>query len=233
MKAAGRLLMAASKAANHAAFVQSVGTAQSGQTSGTTLTLTVPAGGVPLGHTLVLRGASDFISSGPTGSDTRGNTWTLVRSSPGSGSTMRGTLLACQVTTALQAGDTITATWGSALVNRAIAVDEFSGLLTPLTVDAQNGASGTSTAPDANVTTTTSVDLVVGMVASVNSVTDTYTQDSAWNALSRVGTSPGTAPYINVGGAYLKATHTNVWHYKPTFGTSAVWVAIAAAFKAT
>jgi hypothetical protein len=225
--------MAASKATNHATFIQSVGSAQSGQVSGTTLTFTVPAGGVPVGHTLIMRAASDFVSSGPTGSDTRGNTWTLVRSSPGTGSTMRATLLSCQVTTALLAGDTITATWGSTLVNRAAVVDQFSGLLAPLTLDAQNGASGTSTTPDANVTATNPVDLVVGMVGTVNPTTDAYTQDAAWNALTRTGTSGGTAPYISVGGAYTLATHTNVWHYKPTLGTSAVWVAIAAAFKAS
>lgn len=233
MTAAARMRMSASRVANHVLFVGNVGAVNSAQASGSTLVVTVGAGGIPAGHTIISRSAADYLSTAPTIADTRGNTWTSVRSSPGPSNAFRASMHAGQITTALQAGDTITMTWASSLTNRALVLDRFSGLLVPLTVDAQNGSSGTSTTPDANVTSTTPVDLVVGMVGSAAPLTDGYTQDATWTGLTRTGTQAGTAPYVSVGGAYRLATSTSTWHYKPVLGTSVAWAGIAAAFKAT
>lgn len=227
------LLRRTNPIANHALFVKNVGFNNSGQASATTLVITVPAGGVPAGHTLIVRSASDFISSGPTIADSRSNTYTSVRSAAGTGSSMRASIYSCQVSTALLAGDTITLTWSSALTNRAAVIDEFQGLLVPLTVDGQNGSSSTSATPDISVVATNAVDLVVAALGSIAPLTDSYTQDAAWSGLTRTGTSPGSGPYISIGGAYRLTKSTNTWHYKPVLGASTTWVGLSVAFKAT
>lgn len=233
MKSSALLRMCATKLVNHSAFVKNVGSANSAQTSGTTVVITVPSAGVPVGHTLITRSVSDYISSGPTITDSRGNTYTSARTASGTGSIGRSSIHYSQITTALVSGDVITFTWGSALTNRAASIDEFSGLLTPIAIDAQNGSTGSSTTPDANVTTTYLSDLVIAVVAPMAPTTDGYTQDSAWQSLGSAGTSGGTAPYVSVHGGYMKVTSVNTWHYKPVLANSGVWIALCVAFKST
>lgn len=230
--AAGRLRMTNPRS-NHALFVRQVALADSGQSPGSTLILTVTGSSIAAGHSLIFRSAADYTATAPTISDTPGNTYATARTAASSGNTMRASIAYCQVASVLNPGDVITLTWPSSLVNKAVVVDEFSALLSPITVDATNGATGVSSTPDAQLTTTYPVDLVVSALASVAPLTDSYTQDAGWTGLGRAGTSPGSAPYISVGGAYRLAKSTNTWHYKPVLGNSTTWVGLSASFKAT
>lgn len=232
MKSSSLMRMSASKLINHASFVKNIGSKNSAQVSATTLAVLV-TGAVPVGHTILVRSGGDFTSAAPTITDTKGNTYTSVRSAAGPGSVGRGNIHSCTVTTALTSSDTITLTWATAITNRAAEADEFAALLSPLTIDAQNGSTGTSTTPDANVTNTNLADLIFSAIVSVTPTSDTYTPDASWQTLGRAGTSAGTAPYISVQGAYQLAARTNTWHNKPVLQNSAVWIALAVAFKAT
>ena len=229
MRWASRARMSASRKANHAAYLKSIGTANSGQTPGTALTITAPAGGVPAGHTLIIRSATDYTTAAPTVADTRGNSYTSLRSAAGTGNSLRATIHAATLATALQAGDVITLTT-TAAINRAWSVDEFTGLAVPLTVDAANGASANSATPDANVATANPTDLVVALVASTAALTDGYAPDPNWTATSRAGTT-GTAPCISLEGAHRAATSTSTWHFKPVLSAAAPWVGLAVALK--
>jgi len=231
MRMAARARMSTSRTANHANWIKSLGIATSSQVSGTVLTITVPTGGIAAGQTLIIRSATDYMSNGPTITDTRGNTYTSLRSAAG-GTAMRASIHASTLGTALQAGDVITVTTATAAANRAAAVDQFAGLVEPLTVDVANGATGTTAAPDANCVSTNPRDLVVSLVASVASLTDPFTDDATWSLLGRAGTT-GTAPCISLSGGIKSPTSTGTWHYKPTLSTAAQWVALSVALKAT
>lgn len=233
MRAAIRILMSSNKVKNNTLFVQNVGAANSAQVSGTTLAVTIPTGGIPIGHTLIVRSAYDFTNTAPTIADSRSNTYTTIRTSAGTANAMRASIHRCAVTTGLLAGDTITLTYPVSIVNRAVEIDEFSGVLTPHVADGNNGATGVSTTPDTSLTTTNPVDLVIGMVGSTAPVTDGYTQDSTWTGLSRTGTQAGSAPFISVGGAYRLPTSTGTFHYKPVLANSATWVDFVVALKST
>ncbi len=232
MRAASRARLSASHTLNPGTFVQNVGSSDSAQVSGTTLTITVPTGGIPVGHTLIVRSATDYLAAAPTLTDSRSNAYTSLRSSPATGNVLRATIHGCPLTTALLAGDTITMTVASGVANRVLILDEFAGVLNPLGVDAENGSSGTSTTPDANVASTYPVDLVVAAVASTAPLSDAYTQDATWNALTRAGTSGGTAPYASIGGGYRTPVSTNTWHYRPVTANADPWIGLAVALKA-
>jgi hypothetical protein len=229
--AATALRRASGHGGSSAGLVKAIGSANSAQASGTTLTVPVPAGGVASGHVLVLRSGSDFTNNAPTISDGRGNTYTTLRTAPASGNAFRASLIVGAVSTALLAGDVITVTYQAAVTNRVVAVDEFAGLVVPL-VSGANGAAGSSTTPQTSVVTTAPQTLVVGMVVTNGPVTDSYTQPSGWQALSRDGTQPGASPYISVGGAYRVLSATNTVSYRPVLWVSTPWVDLMAWLKA-
>src|SRR2546426_1006875 len=111
MRAATRILRSSNKVKNNTLFIQNVGAANSAQVTGTTLVVTIPIGGIPIGHTLIIRSAYDFTSTAPTIADSRSNTYTTIRTSAGTANAMRASIHRCAVTTGLLAGDTITLTY--------------------------------------------------------------------------------------------------------------------------
>jgi hypothetical protein len=217
-----------------AIFIQCLGSAAT-KTTGTTLTITVPTDGVPVGHTLIVRLVTDFTSGGPTVADTRGNTYTRDRSATNAGSSMRASIFSCRVTTALQAGDTITITTTS-LAARVAIIDEFANVLLPIAIDAQNGLSGTSATPSLPVTTTNANDLIIGMIGVEGPLSDAYTEDTLhqWTTLNRVGTTGGTSTTNKtINAVYRAAGATGTYTYSPTLGTSAVWIEFLMAYQAS
>lgn len=216
-----------------ASFIQLIGSATA-ITSGTTLVITVPTGGVPIGHTLFVRTAGDHTSAGATMADSRGNTYTRDRSAANAGTTMRASLFSCPITTALQEGDTITVTWPSAISTRVAVVDEFASVLTPTSIDVQNGNSGTSTTPSTNVTTTNANDLLVGMTSVEGPTTETYTADTIrqWTNLTRTGTTASPTTNKTVNGAYRAVGATGTYTHAPILGTSASWINFVVAYRA-
>lgn len=219
-------------ATGSASFIQGIGTV-SAVTSGTTLTISVPTGGIPAGHTLIVRTCGDYTSTGASVTDSRGNTYTRDRSSGDSGTTMRASIFSCAVTTALQSGDTITITWPSAVNVRAAAVDEFARVLSPIAVDVQNGASGTSTSPSVTAVTTNGDDLMVSLVAVAGPSTEGYTDDTIhlWSGLSRIGTTTASTNRT-LNGAYRAVAAAGTYQYQPTLENSQIWIDLVVAYKA-
>ena len=108
-------------------FVKNLGTAST-VASGSTVSLTVPAGGVVVGHTVILatsmRGGTGV--SLTSVSDSRGNTYTIDSSARDSTVNIAAFLASARATTALQAGDTITATYNtSSTAPRLVTAAEF------------------------------------------------------------------------------------------------------------
>ena len=216
-----------------AIFIQNIGSA-SAKTSGTTLTITVPFGGVPVGHTLITRVMTDHTSGGPTMSDSRGNTYTRDRTAA-HGTIARASIFSCRVTTELQAGDVITITASASIVARAAVTDEFANVLLPITIDAQNGLTGTSAAPSLPVTTNSANDLLVGFVGVEGAVSESFNDDAQnqWTGLTRTGTSGGAADTnVTVNGAYRIVGSTGTYTYAPALGTSANWIEFVMAYRA-
>jgi hypothetical protein len=217
------LLAVAEQAHAAIAFVKNVGQASCSGT--TSMTVTVPTGGVVAGDTLVvrlmLRGTT---SAAVTASDSRGNTYTVDKDQLNSD--QRIVVFSANVATSLAAGDTITVTYPSAN-SQGVVVDEFSGVAASERVDATGSASGNSTTPSASVTTTNASDLLIGAVSIAN--TQTVTQPAAWTGLTTQSLSCGNSTNI---GAYKPVSATGTYTYNPTVSNGSRWAAGVVAYKA-
>ncbi len=120
------------------AFVKLVGQTANGASSAT-IVVTVAAGGVPVGNTVIITLNANGNGTVNSVADTQGNTWSIDRQST---STTGGQLVSSKITTALQAGDTITVTGSASIAGRIAIAAEFSGVAG---VDVQDSATGTGT----------------------------------------------------------------------------------------
>jgi hypothetical protein len=213
-----------------ASLVKTVGSAVM-KASGTALSVVVPASGVALGNTLLIRVATDYTAAGGTITDARGNTYTRDRTAANTGNTMRASLFRATITTALQPGDLITFT-STAVAARVMVVDEFEDVLAPTVIDQQNGATNVSTAPNVAVTTTNANDLVYGLCAVQGPLGDEFDNDPLWLPLDRAGTSGGAATSNKtVGGAHRSVVAAAQYRYQPLLGTSASWITFVMAYR--
>jgi hypothetical protein len=209
--------------AGTASWHQNVGTATA-TTAGTTLTITVPAGGIPAGQMLSVRLLCDYTATAPAIADTRGNTWVSDRSSNDTGNTITLKVWSCLIASGkdLQAGDTITITTTS-LASRVASCDQFSNISSPLTRDGANGNGGTSTSPSAGsgITTAHADDLLIGVAGVHGPGTETYTEDiiGQWASLTRVSNG-----VITLNSAWQTVGATGSHNYQPTLGTSEIWL---------
>lgn len=227
-----------------ASFVKEVGAATS-TTAGTTLAITVAAGGVPTGDVIVIVGASD--NSGASGVATTvsvadnhagtTNAYTLRTpqgiADPGAASAgAQAFIVHCPVTTALSAGDTITITLGNTTTSKAAAAEQFSGLRTDsgLFLPGSYATDDNETGQVVSLSTTPSRagQLVVGCVAIEGLAADSFTNDSdttngSWNALTaRYGDTGTAATSMGVRGFYkiVNAPGTQTWGSATMLGTS-------------
>ncbi len=186
-------------------------------TGATSDTITVASGGVPIGDTIVIFGACDNTSTSPTGGATTiavadnsnnagtANTYTLQTSQaiadPGAASAgQQGFFVVCPVTRSLDAGDTITITYGNSTGAKAINAQQFTGVNTTTPVLAssyttQNNQTGQvvtlSATPD------THHQAVCVLVAVEGGTADAYTEDAdttdgPWVTLTRRGSGTTT-----------------------------------------
>src|SRR6266478_1395714 len=145
------LWLAPASALAAAAFVKNIGT-NANESSGTSIAVTVPAGGVAVNDTIIVTLAMDPAADStdplhPAGvTDTMGNTYTKDADvTNGSGTSgVRTVVFSAPVGTALVSGNTITVTHPSATA-KAVSVNEFSGLLTSSPTDQSGTATGTAT----------------------------------------------------------------------------------------
>lgn len=211
-------------------------------TSGTSITLTVPTGGIAKGDFLVLGFATNN-SVLPTASvaDTAGNTWVEDQSIL-VGTSAAGFQFHCKMATALAAGNTITITLGTSSSRVAASCQHFDDLVVASDVGASNnngGSSSSSWTSTATATTASDQELLVGAFHFVSSSRVFSTSDGStvgtkvvtsggsgeravqmqWRTLTATGTysSAGT---ITGGGALYGAT---VQTYRNRTGQVKVW----------
>jgi hypothetical protein len=153
-----------------------------------TLVLTVPAGGVAAGDTVIVVGAKGMDSQAVASvADTRGNAYTVDRNFHGPAGTGLATGIASgYVTTALQAGDKITVTYEgtTSYTNRYAAAYDFAGLAAGPALDQQasNGTWSSDLSVGPTAATTQDVELVFA-VFDIQPATTTFTPGAGFSVL--------------------------------------------------
>jgi hypothetical protein len=136
-----------------------------------TQTVTVPAGGVAAGNSLLISAVANNSTTGQDLSsitDSKGNTY-VVDVTPSSGITTTVGIAHASITTALVSGDTLTFTWPTGNLRYAISVSEFTDSITSVN-STQPGTTYTGTSPSiASFSTGVANTLVFGGWGLVNS----------------------------------------------------------------
>jgi hypothetical protein len=162
------------------AYVRDSGTGSAAP--GSTVAITVPAGGHALGNLLVVAAtrASNAVSSV---TDSRGNTYVACGNATSGSNNIEQ--WASILTTALQAGDTITVTYTGSTTTVAAGV-EFAHVAASSFVDGTPSTQTGSTSPiDAGAQTTTlTYDLLIATWALGSGSVGTYTPDAGWTAMA-------------------------------------------------
>lgn len=163
----------------------------SSQTTQTTIPLTVPAGGYAAGDAVFIYGMTvpSVTAGAATVTDTRGNTWTAYR---GGDNTYAMFFCAAILTTALQAGDTVTITTASSTKQLALMWGRTG--VGSLTLDGPVQFHGTAPAASAAM-----IGLATGTLAVVNeqvygcfscaatgSAADAFTAGAGWDVIGSV-----------------------------------------------
>lgn len=201
-------------------YLGNIGT-NSLKSANTSLSVTVPAGGLAAGHLAVVSFAIDGVSGTISASDTRGNSYAVAANaqyaSPGTGN-VRTVILYSVIGTALSAGDTITVTYPSRTA-KAMSVDEYSGVNTP---DAVSTATGAGTAPSTgNATTSDDNELLVAAFGVEGDALEAFTAGGGFNATAEAGTTGGTAATnATVNPVYRIVSSTGTYAATATLGVS-------------
>jgi cysteine-rich repeat protein len=228
------LLVAATAAEAPAAIalVQTVGTAGS-QATGTTLTVTVPAGGVAADDTLIVAVAMDPASGPVSCDDTAGNTYAVdadVQNGSGT-SGVRTVVLSALVTGALAPGDTITVTHPS-VAARAVTVTEFSGVSI---LDESASATGNDTSPSSGDTAPTNQDdeLLFGAIGMEAKKTDPFTPGAGYTGLvpEHSGSGGLSSSHVAINAVYQVVAVADSYAADGTIG-GAAWAAAIATYRA-
>jgi hypothetical protein len=194
--AVGSAVSASSSVISYTLGVTQLATAGN-KTSGTSIAVTVPAGGVPIGNTVILSFAMDPVSGTVSATDTQGNSYTddednMIGTS-GSGSGVRMVVLSAHVTTALVSGNTITVTFPTATA-KALSACYISGLVTASRVD-QTASGGSTTAATSGATgsaTTLYQDEVLIGAVGIENAGSAFTVGSGYTALTSAESSTTT-----------------------------------------
>lgn len=221
------------------AFVQAVGNASSA-TSGNTLAVTVPAGGVAVGDTLVLYvgfSGGTGLANATAADNHAGSTNVYTNQAQVDDTSTTGcysAIITCPVTTALVSGDVITVTYPTNVTHRTLFIDEFSGVDTSSPIDTTGtgnaGASGTSTS-SASVTTTNAADLIVGATVMVNTSTLIWFDTSSpgtWTSSQITSSSTGRRAVRS----FQIVSATNTYTVSGSLSTAELWSCAVVALKA-
>ena len=169
------------------------------QSSATSTTLTVPLAGVgvPAGHTVIATVNADYTAAAPTLTDTAGNTWVPDRTAAVGGTVARTVIFRCRVTTPIPSGATLTITWASAISRKAVLVQQFSGLMVPTVIDAQDGVAASSGSPSQTLTTNNPNTLIISAVGMAGPADALYDSDISWVEDRTIGTTSGSPATLN------------------------------------
>lgn len=181
-------------------------------TSNTVCTITIPAGGIPLGHLLVL-GIGTNAAALPTITveDSAGNTWSndgaIQVAASGSAHQFRAVVGA-----ALAAADTITVTFAAALSKCAVSVQQFTDGIIAVDngANGNNGGASSNTPTTASFSTTHAAALIVATIGLVSSGR-ILTPGSGYTAGTKVSTTAASGnravvmewKYVTVIDAYV------------------------------
>ena len=210
------------------AFVKNIGTAMCGSTSNS---ITVPAGGVAAGHTLIAR--VDIRDTSPAGAvtitDSKGNTYTLDVEV--TNAAIRVLILSANVTTALVSGDTITVNYPPVSPpSTGFVVSEFSGIAATNRVEVTGSAIGGTSTPSVTVTTANANDLLYGFVGSTNQ--PTYTEAPGWTTDTDLQPACGGAQGNSTNhGGYRIVSSAGAYTYNPTQSAGNTWGEVVVAYK--
>jgi hypothetical protein len=200
-----------------------------------TLQVTVPAGGVAVGHFLVLGIASSGTGT-PTWSvtDNRSNTWTSNLKDEITTTGNTGAMVTCVVGTTLQAGDIITLTSTTGTVDRiAACIEEFDDVITGIDTSSSNDNGGVtaSSLTSGNFTTTQNDELLIGVLNMV-SIGRVFTATSPWTPGTKIATSSGSGDRAVVV-VWQTVSSTGTYAATGTFNSSALYSFLGAGFKIT
>src|SRR6266849_8973789 len=223
---------AASEAKAAIAFVANVG-ANGTKTTGTLISVTVSAGGVAAGDTLIVSLAMDPRSGTVDCTDTKGNVYSKDADvTNGSGTSgVRTVVFSAPITIGLTSGDMITITHPS-IAARAMSVNEFSGVTTMDRVATSTSNSGS---PSAGPTATTSqaAELLVGVVGEETKKAEVLTPGAGYTALT--GASTGNAgavvSNINVDEEYQVVAATGAYVANGTLAMARNWAAAIVTYR--
>ena len=158
--------------------------------SGSTITVVVPAGGVAASNSIIVTFAMSDVSGTPMScSDTQGNSYTADIDQRNVNN-VRIVIFSAHNVTALSSGDFITVTHPNT-GDRNMYVGEFSGLAASSTLDITDSNGGNATSMTSNTTVSTSEprELLIGAFGVAGPTGDNFTHTSPWNALTEAGTS--------------------------------------------
>src|SRR5262245_45205860 len=229
-------VLSSSHALAAVSFVKTIGTPQSSTSTGTTLTITVPAAGVAAGNSVIVSLAFDPASGSVSCTDSQKNTYAVDKDIPnGSGTSgVRAVILSAHNIIALASGNTITCTHPSAGA-RAMSANEFSGLASSSTKDQTSSGSGNSTSASSGSTPTTTQanELLLGTIGVEGKSSETFTAGSGYTTIGRVGTNQGNVTAnITVNPEYRIVSATGAYSATGTLGTSHNWAAAIVTYKA-
>jgi hypothetical protein len=194
----------------------------------TTVNQTVTAP-VNIGDMVVVGGGYGAASTQTiTITDSRSNSWTVQRHDDltTGGFTYHSFIASSVLTTALQAGDTITATFGGNVNYPMIFAYDYAGQIAGTVLDVAGGATGTDTSPSTgNITTTSDYPLLFSVVYFQN--TATLTAGSGFKVLDTQSSTNNKASVETKNGP-LAGTFVGA---SGTFNTSVTWAMSVVAFK--
>jgi len=150
----------------------------------------VPPGGIPAGHTVVVRFVARGTTSGPvSASDNRGNAYTTDVDVFNAG--VRTVVLSSRLSTGLLGNEAFTVSYPAASAS-SVALEEFANIATGVRVDSTGTGTGQSRSPCAAVTTANGPDLLFALSGNEN--VRPYAEASGWTALPEATTACGGGP---------------------------------------
>ena len=195
-------------------------------TSNTSLSVTVPAGGVAAGNTIIVSFAMDPNAGTVSVADTKSNSYSKdvdILNSKG----VRTLVFSAPVTTALVAGNTITVTY-PATVSKAVSIYSVSGLVSASRVDQTQTGPGTAIAVSSGNTAATAQasELLIGAIGS-ESYDTTFTVGTGYTVMNSAIANDGnnTNASISIFPEYRIVSATGVYDANGTLSVSRDWAA--------
>jgi cysteine-rich repeat protein len=206
------------------------------KTTGTSLFVMAPAGGVAAGNTVLVAFAMDAAAGAVSCVDARGNTYTRDADvTNGAGTTgVRTVVFSSSITVALLAGDRITVAHPSAAA-RGMSVSEFSGLADGAAVDRTAIGVGNSTLPATAATapTTQPDELLLGVIGVETRSSDPFTPGAGYIPLppGSSGSSGGTTTNVTVDPEFRIVSAAAAYAADGTIAPARRWAAAIVTYR--